>query len=93
MSQRGLEMPHSGGRLFRFAVAVEQREVAGRENLFGIVFAEIGHGVCIAEGKAKFLVLSRGGPYFFHQAVRRGGVLLQFRGYLKRRDPVHLVRL
>src|SRR4051812_24008453 len=90
MSQRSLEMAHSGCAAFRFAVAVEQREVAGREYLLGIVFGEIGHGVCIAEGEAQFLVLSRCRPYFFHPAVRRGGVPLQFRGYFKGGDPVHL---
>src|SRR3954452_5162147 len=38
MSQCCLEMAHSEGAAFRFAVAVEQREVAGREYLLGIVF-------------------------------------------------------
>src|ERR1035441_6950151 len=58
MSQRGFEMAHRGGAAFRFAVAVEQREVARREYLLGIVFGEIGHGVCIAEGEAQFLTSS-----------------------------------
>src|SRR3954469_17541371 len=89
VSQGGLEMPDRRRLFFGVSLTVEEREVARRENLFGVVFAEIRHRVGISEGEAKFFVLSFGGPDFFHQPVRRAGVLLQLRGYLKRRDPVH----
>src|SRR3954463_9617815 len=76
VSERGLEMPDSRRPLFGVSIAVEAREVARRENLFGIVFAEIRHRVGISEREAKFFVLSFGGPDFFHQPVRGCRVLL-----------------
>src|SRR5438270_8441964 len=89
VSQRGLEMPDRRRLLCGVSVAVEEREVARRENLFGVIFAEIRHGVGITEREAKFFVLSFGGPDFFYEPVRGCRVLLQLRGYLKRRDPIH----
>src|SRR3954447_17304052 len=83
-------MPNPRRLLFGVSLTVEEREVARRENLFGVVFAEIRHRVGIFERETKFFALSFGGPDFFHQPVRRCGVLLQLRGYLKRRDPIHL---
>src|SRR5579871_6063520 len=89
MSQSGLEMPHCRRLLFGLAVTVEQRKVAGRENLFRVVRAEVRHRVCISEGEAKFLVLSCGRSQFLHQPVRRDGILLQLRRYFERRDSAH----
>src|SRR6188472_4285718 len=82
-------MPDRRRLLFGVSIAVEEREVARRENLFGIIFAEIRHRVGITEREAKFFALSFGGLDFFHQPMRRRSVLLQLRGYLKRRDPIH----
>src|SRR6185437_12112810 len=91
VSERSLEMPDRRGLEFRFSAAVEKRKIVGRENFFGIVFTQIGHGVGISQCQAKFLVLSFRWPQFLHEPMRLAGIFLQFRGYLRRRDPVHLL--
>src|SRR4051794_23704032 len=88
VSQRGLEMPDRGRLSFGVSVIIEKREVARRENFFGVVFAEIRHRVGISEREAKFFVLSFRGPDLFYETVSRCGVRLQLRCYLKRRDPI-----
>src|SRR3954454_20941141 len=78
VSQRGLEMPDRGRLLFGVSVAVEQREVARRENLFGVVFAEIRHRVgIISPAERQFagrlaLKSQRSGP-LISVPIRDGG--------------------
>jgi len=75
VSQRGLEMPDRRRLLFGVSVAVEERQVARRENLFGVVFAEIGHRVGITDCGARRIRMVRA-PVLFLDGGRLQGTIL-----------------
>jgi hypothetical protein len=61
VGQHGLRDAEPRTPAVRRSVAVEEREVARRENLFGVVFAQIRRRVGISEREAKFLFFPSAG--------------------------------